>query len=154
MDGSMRLRKAPDTWELRIYLGRTDQGKVRHKYVTFIGKQGEAKRELRRLSLEAAQRPAEKIDSSDRWGKATTFNDLINAWKLNGWQDLSPKTVSNYESLCRLYISRSIGQKKVASIGVYDLESYFRTLADNGLGVSGVRQVRAILHKAATLGRK
>ncbi|MGC8466227.1 MAG: hypothetical protein ACP5O0_09940 [Acidimicrobiales bacterium] len=83
-----------------------------------------------------------------------TFKDLIDAWKLSGSLDLSPKTVSNYESICRRYISDSIGKKKVARSEAYDLETYFRTFADKGLGVSGVRQVRAILQKAAKLGRR
>ncbi|WP_272867266.1 hypothetical protein [Ferrithrix thermotolerans] len=42
MAESMRLVKSPDTWELRIYLGRDQRGKVKHRYLRFRGTKKEA----------------------------------------------------------------------------------------------------------------
>ena len=152
--GSMRLRTPPDTWELRLYLGRDTTGRVRHKHTTFVGSKRAAERELARLSLELESSSQPSPDESTLWGAKTTFNDAILAWKQNGWQDLSPKTVTDYESLCRLHIKEKVGRKPIAKIGVFELEAYFRSLSDAGLGTSGIRQVRAILHKAARLAGK
>ena len=152
--GSMRLRTPPDTWELRLYLGRDSSGRVRHKHTTFVGSKRAAERELARLSLEFESTAQPSPDQGTLWGVRTTFNDAILAWKENGWQDLSPKTVSDYESLYRRHIKDKVGDKAIAKIGVFELEAYFRTLSQNGLGTSGIRQVRAILHKAAKLAGK
>ncbi len=152
--GSLRLRTPPDTWELRLYLGRDTNGRVRHKHTTFVGSKRAAERELARLSIEFESSSQPSPDESTLWGTKTTFNDAILAWKQNGWQDLSPKTVTDYESLYRLHIKDKLGQKPIAKIGVFELEAYFRTLLEGGLGTSGVRQVRAILHKAARLAGK
>ena len=152
--GSLRLRTPPNTWELRLYLGRDTNGRVRHKHTTFVGSKRAAERELARLSIEFESSSQPPLDESTLWGTKTTFNDAILAWKQNGWQDLSPKTVTDYESLYRLHIKDKLGQKPIAKIGVFELEAYFRTLLEGGLGTSGVRQVRAILHKAARLAGK
>ena len=152
--GSIRLRTPPDTRELRLYLGRDTTGRVRHKHTTFVGSKRAAERELARLSIEFESSPQPSPDESTLWGAKTTFNDAILAWKQNGWQDLSPKTVTDYESLYRLHIKDKVGRKPIAKIGVFELEAYFRTLSQHGLGTSGVRQVRAILHKAARLAGK
>jgi len=152
--GSMRLRTPPDTWELRLYLGRDSSGRVRHKHTTFVGSKRAAERELARLSIEFESSAQPSPDESTLWGVKTTFNDAILAWKQNGWQDLSPKTVSDYESLYRLHIKDKVGRKPIAKIGVFELEAYFRNLSQGGLGTSGVRQVRAILHKSARLAGK
>ena len=152
--GSLRLRTPPNTWELRLYLGRDTNGRVRHKHTTFVGSKRAAERELARLSIEFESSSQPSPDESTLWGTKTTFNDAILAWKQNGWQDLSPKTVTDYESLYRLHIKDKLGQKPIAKIGVFELEAYFRTLLEGGLGTSGVRQVRAILHKAARLAGK
>ena len=46
MAGSMRLVAQPDTWELRVFVGRDTLGKVKHRYVRFRGTKRQAEREL------------------------------------------------------------------------------------------------------------
>ncbi|MCL5076939.1 MAG: site-specific integrase [Actinobacteria bacterium] len=150
----MRLRAKPDIWELRLYLGRDEKGKVKHKHVTFVGTKRAAERELARLAMEFESNPQQRNEDAMRWGDKTTFNDAIMAWKENGWQDLSPKTVRDYEGFYRRHIRDSIGRKRISSTGVFEVEAYFRSLADGGLGLSGVKHVRGILHKAARLAGK
>lgn len=160
--GSIRLRRKPNVWELRLYLGRDENGKVIHKYATFVGGKREAERELARLSFELEsvpiipERNAEPPEQADqiRWGPETTFNDAILAWKENGWEDLSPKTVRDYEGFYRRNIEGTIGKMSISAIGVFEVERYFRALAKGGLGISGIRNVRGILHRAAVLAGK
>ncbi|NNN14316.1 MAG: hypothetical protein HKL82_00450 [Acidimicrobiaceae bacterium] len=88
MAGSMRLVAQPDTWELRVFVGRDTFGKVKHRYVRFHGTKRRAERELARLVSEREAKPAPIVESRLRWNSTTTVNDAIAAWRNNGWQDL------------------------------------------------------------------
>ncbi|WP_298443211.1 site-specific integrase [Ferrimicrobium sp.] len=153
MAGSIRLRRPPNVWELRIFIGRDDNGKVRHRYSTFVGAKRDAERELARQLLLIDQLAAPVAARGD-WKKETTFNEAIEAWKNNGWADLSPKTQLSYNDLWTRYIHNDLGTRPIASTGIYEVEQYLRRLADGGLGDSGIRQVRAILHRACRLAGK
>ena len=56
MPGSLRERQ-PNVWELRVFLGRDDNGKVRHGNQTFRGGKRAAERELSRLVAAAENEP-------------------------------------------------------------------------------------------------
>jgi integrase len=88
------------------------------------------------------------------WGARTTFNDAIAGWRDNGWQDLSPLTAARYESIWKLHIKDDIGRRRIASVGPYDVERYFRKLKTSGAGRETVRYVRSVLHRACRLARK
>ena len=61
MAGSLRKRPelGTDAWELRVFLGRDKQGRVRHKSRTFRGSKRAAEKELR--ALLAAQTLSRRI---------------------------------------------------------------------------------------------
>ena len=155
--GSLRQRpdRGPDAWELRIYLGRDPSGKVRQRSTLFRGNKRSAQRELARLVADQDRAPAVVPDDLGRpWGPATTINDTIEGWRANGWDDLSPSTVRRYESMVRVHIRDSIGRRRIASVGAYDVERYFRDLKTAGLSQASVRQIRAVLHRSCRLARK
>ena len=157
MAGSIRARpdRGPQTWELRIFLGRDRRGAVRHKSKLFRGSRRAAEREL--TALIAAQdfepeSPPEQ--ATNRWGRSTTINEAIEAWKHNGWSDLSPVTVRRYENVWRVHIERSIGKERISTLTPYDVEQYFRQLKTKGVGRETVRYVRAMLNRTCKLARK
>ena len=153
MAGSIRLRKQPNVWELRVFLGRDASGQVKHRYFTFVGSKRDAERELARQLLLLEEAPAPVLEGA-KWNKHTTFNEAIEAWKENGWEDLSPKTQMAYQQLWNKYIRENIGTRSISSTGIYEVERYLRKLADGGLGESGIRQIRAILHRSCKLAGK
>ena len=55
MAGSLRLVKAPDVYELRVYVGRDRSGRVKHRYERFIGNKRSAQRALAALVTEVEQ---------------------------------------------------------------------------------------------------
>ena len=65
-------------------------------------------------------------EGARRWTAGTTINDAIEAWRDNGWDDLSPKTARHYESIWRVHIKPTIGAAQIASLGTYDVERYYR----------------------------
>jgi integrase len=154
MPGSKRLMSGKDTWQLRVYLGRDSNGRVKHLHRTFRGSGRAADRELARLVTEQDLKPAPVEDEPSQWGPKTTVNDAITAWKENGWQDLSPKTTLGYESIWNRSVKESIGTRRISSLNSYDVEKFFRGLKAQGNGPSTVRQVRALLSRACKLARK
>jgi len=128
MAGSMRERQ-PNVWELRVFLGRDANGKVRHGYQTFRGGKRAAERELSRLVAAAEFEPAPPpVVETPRWSDRTTVNDAIQGWKDNGWEDLSPSTVRRYENMWMKHVHGSIGNERLATLSPYDVEKYFRRL--------------------------
>lgn len=155
MAGSLRpVGGRPNTWELRVYLGRDEAGRVRHRYATVHGTRRHAERELARLVAEQDAQPAAVPEVPREWGPTTTVNDAIAAWRDNGWEDLSPKTAGRYESVWEVHIRRSIGRRRIATLGPYEVERYFRELKRAGLSEGSVRMVRAVLHRACRLARR
>ena len=115
MPGSLRERQ-PNVWELRVFLGRDDNGKVRHGNQTFRGGKRAAERELTRLVAAAEDEPVPPpVVEAPRWSQSTTVNDAIQGWKDNGWEDLSPSTVRRYENMWMKHIHGSIGQQRLTS---------------------------------------
>lgn len=155
MAGSLRLvRGKSDVWELRVFVGRDAEGRIRHRHVRFEGSRRQAERELARLVAAQDATPAAIPEEPRRWGPTTTVNDAIAAWRDNGWEDLSPKTARHYESVWRVHIDKSIGHRRIASLSTYDVERFYRSLKTQGLSLSSVRQVKAVLHRACRLARK
>jgi integrase len=154
MPGSLRERQ-PNVWELRVFLGRDDNGKVRHGYRTFRGGRRAAERELTRLVVAAEDEPVPPpVVEGPRWGERTTVNDAIEGWKTNGWEDLSPSTVRRYDNMWKKHVHGSIGKQRLVTLSPYDVEKYFRRLKADGLAEASVRQTRALLHRACRLARK
>ncbi|WP_298211305.1 hypothetical protein [Ferrimicrobium sp.] len=74
---SMRPVAQPDTWELRVFIGRDSLGKVKHRYVRFRGTRRQAQRELARLVIEQEDKPVSQIESELAWNSSTTIDDAI-----------------------------------------------------------------------------
>lgn len=154
MPGSVRQRR-PGVWELRIFIGRDEFGRVRHRHVTVEGSKRSAERELARLVAEQdkePERPATRGEAA--WGPTTTINDAIEGWRQNGWADLSPNTVRGYQGVWDRHVRTSIGKRRIATLSPYDVEQFFRQLKAGGTGKTTVRLVRALLHRSCRLARK
>ena len=85
-----------------------------------------AKRALEDLVSEVRTAPEPVLEAQSQWGPDTTLNAAFEAWKQNGWQDLSPSTIKRYESIWSARIADSIGRTKISKLGSYELEAFFR----------------------------
>ena len=117
MPGSIRKRadRGPNVYELRVFLGRDHNGKVRHKNYTFRGPLRAAEMELARLVTEQATEP-DPVPLDTAFGPTTTINTAILAWKQDGWQDVSPSTTRRYDSIWTTHIKDSIGRRRITSL--------------------------------------
>lgn len=157
MAGSLR-QTASGAWQLRVYLGRNDTGRVVHKTKTVRGSRRDAQAELNQMVAQYQGRLADEAEPDGkrvlRWGPSTTINDAIEGWRHNGWSDLSPTTRRRYQGMWDLQVKDTIGRRRLEDLTPWDLERYFRSLKDQGLSKDSVRQVRAMLHRACRLARK
>jgi integrase len=157
MAGSLRKRPelGADAWELRVFLGRDNRGRVRHKSRTFRGSKRAAEKELRvLLAAQDFEPEVPREPEAHVWGNATTINDAIEGWKQNGWDDLSPVTVRRYENVWKVHIEKTIGRQRISSLTAYEVERFFRKLKSDGGGRETVRYVRSVLNRACRLARK
>ena len=156
MAGSIRKGRRHGACELRVYVGRDGEGRVRHRHRqrTVTGTRRSAERELARLVVEQENAPAAVPEAPSVWGPTTTVNAAVEAWRDNGWADLSPKTVRGYEELWKRYVEDAIGRRRIASLNPYEVERYFRGLKDGGAGKDTVRRVRNLLHRACRLAAR
>jgi integrase len=160
MAGSVRLVNGDDMWELRVYLGRDESGRVRHVHRRFRGTRRGAERALARLVVESEDnvdhRRAALVDRTPnhRWNEKTTINDALEGWSTNGWEDLSPTTTRHYRELWDRHVRASIGRRRISDLSAYDVERYFRSLKSAGAGQATLRHIRGMLHRACRLARK
>ena len=151
MAGSLRLVREPDVYELRVYVGRDSSGRVKHRYERLTGNKRAAQRALAGLVAEVDHAKENRVEAGRLWGSATMLDAAFAAWKLNGWQDLSPSTTRRHESIWKCHVESSIGLRRISELSAYDLERYFRKLKSEGLSESSVRQVRVVLNRTCRL---
>ncbi len=154
MAGSLRLVGKPDVWELRAYAGRDPRGRIKHVHVRFRGSRRAAERALAELVAGRQSQAAALEGHVGEWGPKTTINDALEAWRQNGWEDLSPTTIRRYESIWNTHIRNGIGGRTITGLNTYDVERYFRGLKKEGLAEGSVRYARAVLNRACKLARK
>lgn len=131
----------------------TPKGRVQHVYKRFRGSRRQADHELAQLVVDQRTKPT-LVGGDVEWGPKTTINDALEAWRRNGWEDLSPTTVRRYEGVWNTHIRDGIGRRAIATLSPYDVERYFRSLKREGLAEGSVRYARALLNRACKPARK
>ncbi len=69
MAGSLGLVKAPDVYELRVYVGRDPSGRVKHRYERFTGNKRSAQRALAALAAEV-DHARDVVEPDNIWARA------------------------------------------------------------------------------------
>jgi integrase len=137
MIGAMRgnvTRRGPDTWRLRIYLGRGPNGNQRFLSRTIHGTEDDAHRALHRLLVETA----DGHHQSDQH----TVTELVNRWYALTVPDLAPYTARDYRSVIDRWIIPGLGHTLVDKLRPHRLEHWYSTLE---LGPARVRRVHQVL---------
>lgn len=124
MRGHLHQRGA-DSWRLKVFLGRSADGKKRYLERTVRGTRREADQELARLVVEAGE---------GRWTPSApmTMAELLDRWLRLKATTVEPSTVSNYEWIARRYVVPAFGDRKVASIRTMELDEFYARLRLSG----------------------
>lgn len=137
-EGSL-LQLAPKVWRLRVFVG-TDPvtGKPKQASRTFHGGKTDALRELRRLVDDRA------VKQSSR-----NINMLFDAWLEHlSNSDRAPSTVDTYRIVIEKHLRPAFGQKRMRTLGSYDLDRYYAAQRQAGMAPATVQQHHAILSAA------
>ena len=155
MAGSIRLVGEPDTWELRVYLGRDSEGSGATSPPSVPGQSpgggaragptGDGAGDEAGLD----SRPVARV-GTDNDGQRRHHG--VEGQRLVRSLARPPPPITRR---CGHFISRSrsvaVGSHRCTP---FDVEQYLRKLKDSGLSQERVRRIRAILHRACRLARK
>lgn len=91
------------------------------------------------------QKPAEALEwvrsmqaeldkGYDFKGSTTTLNDYLPSWLENRKLSLRPKTAHQYGAIIKKHILPEIGDKKLKDLRLIQIEQFYSSLLQNGLG--------------------
>lgn len=136
--GSVRLKRAPDLWEARLYLGRDPEtGKDLRASTTVRGTSRDAERALSALVRESNARPSTTTASvAELVAKRIDFAEA---------RGLSPLTVQGYWSIQRAIEDDALGGVAVAKVTGLDIDGCYSRLLKKGLSASTVNRYHSVL---------
>ena len=136
MRGSIR-RRGKASWQLRVPLGRDPKtGRDRYSERTVRGSRKDAERVLRELVTE--------LDHARGFDPSGTFGSLVADWWPRKRRELSPNTVSSWDSVLKRYLLPALGERKLYEIRARDLDRLYADLLDQGLSPGRIRTVHAV----------
>ncbi len=124
MRGHLQQR-SPDTWRLKVYVGRSADGKRRYLERTVHGSRREAERELARLIVE--------VDEGRHVASAPmTMGELLDRWLDLKAMTVEANTANGYRWIVERYVRPTFGDRKVASIRTLELDHWCQHLRTGG----------------------
>ena len=146
-------KRGNDSWRLKVFLGRSPDGKRRYLERTVRGTKSDAERELARLVVEADE---------GRWVPTApmTMTELLDRWLRLKESTVEPSTAGSYRWLAERYVLPVFGDRKVASIRTMELDEFYASLrssgGDRGRQLSGrtVRLCHSVMRQSLGQARK
>ena len=141
MAGTLK-KLADNKWLVRVYLGRDEQGKVKHFNKTIHGNKTTAQKFLNK-----------KVTEQDTGILIRPTNETLNA-HLDQWQNVvvksnvRPRTAESYESLIKSHVRGGIGTKRLTDIRVLDIEKLYSKMIADGYSPKTVRHVHNVISSA------
>jgi integrase len=122
--GHIRVRKGPrgTTYQLVVYAGVGDDGRVRYLYETVDGSRRDAENRLAELvaDVNAGRRGASRV---------VTVKALADAWWDAMTGHLSPNTRIGYRGVLDRHIMPTLGRRRIDKIKPADLDRWYAQLA-------------------------
>lgn len=84
----------------------------------------------------------------DYKGSSLLLNEYLSGWLENHSLTLRPKTAHQYRAVINNHILPAMGDKKIRDLRLLQIEGYYSSLLQKGLGPRTVRVVHNILHSA------
>ncbi len=129
-------------WRLRVFAGRTADGKVQHVNRTFRGTKTRARQELGRLSAEV-RRGAIDVSAG-----RMTVGELLDRWLEHLEQDRAPKTILEYRGKIEKHIRPALGSQRIDRLTPLRLDQQYRRWMDNDVSPASVRHLHRIISAA------
>jgi integrase len=138
------IQRGPETWLLRVALGKDHEGKRKYANKTIKGSRKEAEVELTKLLRE--QDTGSYIEPSK-----LTLREWLEKW-LATKVDISPKTRRGYEERMELDVYPFLGGKRLDQLTTDDIQAtYGKLMKDRGLSPTTVQYTHRVLKQALEL---
>lgn len=143
--GSIRLKRPPDYWELRVYAGR-DPTTNQRKYVsrTFRGGKRDANKELALLVAKVSVTGPQTDVTVDQL--LTAHVDHLAA------RGRESRTIDGYRSIARAISSDPIGSRPAKRVGVKTVDDFYNRLLGRGLAPATIQRYHTLLGAAFKQG--
>lgn len=140
-------RRGDDAWRVKVYVGRSGDGRKRYIERTVHGARRDAERELSRLVVE--------VDEGRHAATAPmSFGELLDRWLAVKKLAVEPTTLSSYEWVARTYLRPALADRKLASLRPLELDGLYAELSERGLSPRTVRICHTVIRQALEQARK
>ncbi|MEM7275549.1 MAG: tyrosine-type recombinase/integrase [Actinomycetota bacterium] len=139
--GSLRLKREPDYWELRVYAGRDPvTGRKRYVSRTFRGGKRDANRALADLHQEVTHQGITADVTVDH-----LLSSHIDHLAARGRQ---VRTIDGYRTIARAVAGDPLGSRVLPKVKVKDMDDYYLRLDARGLSPATIQRYHALLNAA------
>jgi len=140
-------KRGNEGWRIKVYVGRSGDGRKRYVERTVRGTRREAERELARLVVE--------VDEGRHAAAAPmAYGELLDRWLTVKAQSVEPKTLESYEWVARKYLRPALADRKLASLRAIDLDGLYAELYGSGLSPRTVRICHTVARQSLEQARK
>jgi integrase len=129
--------RSPGVFEIRVFVGRDDDGRPVQTSRTVRGSRRQAERAAASLTVKAPSQAA-----------ARTVADALEAWLEVNLPTWAPSSVENQLSRSKLVASDPIASVPLARLSVHDIEQWHARLRRNGVGEGSIRNQHSTLRAA------
>ncbi|HUF32568.1 MAG TPA: site-specific integrase [Acidimicrobiales bacterium] len=152
MRGHLQQRSR-DTWRLKVYVGRSADGKRRYIERTVRGSRRDAEGELARLVVE--------VDEGRHVASAPmTVCEVVDRWLEIKASTVEANTERGYRWVAERFVKPAFGDRKVASIRTLELDHWYQQLRSSGgrrgrpLSGRTVRYCHTVMRQSLEQARK
>lgn len=136
-----------NTWRVKVYLGRSADGRKRYLERTIRGSRRDAEREMSRLVVE--------VDEGRHAAAAPiTVDALLDRWLEVKRASVAPRTIEGYEWIATKYLRPRLGDRKLAAVRAMDLDATYAELRASGLSARTVRICHTVVRQSFEQARK
>lgn len=136
-----------DAWRIKVYVGRSADGRRRYLERTVRGTRRDAEREMARLVVE--------VDEGRHAAAAPmTFGELLDRWLEAKRASVAPRTIESYEWVAAKYLRPRLGDRKLAALRTMDLDAVYAELYASGLSARTVRICHTVVRQSLEQARR
>lgn len=140
-------QRGPDAWRIKVYVGRSDDGRKRYVEKTVRGTRRAADRELARLVVDVNE--GRYLPTAPM-----LFGDLLDRWLAGKKLNVEASTVKSYEWIASKYLRPALGNRKVATIRAIELDQLYAQLHGQGLSTRTVRICHTVVRQSLEQARR
>jgi integrase len=136
------VKRGKDTWLVRIFLGRDENGKTKFFNETVKGKKSDAEK------LETKKKRELDLGIFIDHSKITVDEYLDKWFEVSAKPRLKHRTYEDYIEYMKRYVRPTLGKRLLAKIKPLDIQAVYSEMLGKGLSPRTVRYAHAILSSA------